>query len=252
MHYELGEADNHVRWCFSRLRFLSSLLKDQLRRDCLWDDFQQEMYATAYYAFSQKMTMVDTRRLAGRRIRFFLKSYGYRYRGNSFIRQEMAFSSIFQDWKIANLTSPEEPPAMSVRDHSPKYTNFPEQITKLLQRKPDGMSRTDLSMYFKIPVIEIQDYLDHLVKEGKVIEVKREIWEAHATPLYFLIGMAIPEQRMVRTERYERIRHAHFSEGKSISSIAREYHHSFHTIYRAIRMAPASVASIKESILVSV
>ena len=95
MHYDLGEANEHARWAFGKLRFVSCLLKDELRRDGHWDDFTQELYATAYHAWQQGLDVNETRRLANRRIHAFLKAYGYKAYRNSYVRQETTFSASF-------------------------------------------------------------------------------------------------------------------------------------------------------------
>ena len=51
--YDLGEANIYARMCLSRLRFVTCLLKDELRRDGLWDDLIQELYVTAFEAWRQ-------------------------------------------------------------------------------------------------------------------------------------------------------------------------------------------------------
>ena len=107
-----------------------------------------------------------------------------------------------------------------------------------IRRSAQGITRARLSMNLEAPVSEIQRFLASLVKEGKIIEVKREAWEGRITSLYLVAGAKVPEQRLIHTETYERIRQA-YQAGKSLSWIAREHHHSFHTIYRAIRMNPA-------------
>ena len=115
------------------------------------------------------------------------------------------------------------------------------------------MTRADLSMYLEVPVRELQWHLDSLLKDNRVVQVKRESYEGSPpTPLFFITGAKVPEQKMVKTEMYEHIRQAYFVEGKSKDWIAREYHHSLHTVYRAIRMVPAQVAASKSRELVSV
>lgn len=47
---ELGPASSAARLCFSRLRFLPTWLKEQLRREGIWDDLVQETYCTAWGA----------------------------------------------------------------------------------------------------------------------------------------------------------------------------------------------------------
>ena len=68
---DLGEASRHLAWTFGRLRFLSCLLKDQIKMDSLWEDFEQELKTIAYDAWLQNLTMPETWRYASRRIRAF-------------------------------------------------------------------------------------------------------------------------------------------------------------------------------------
>jgi hypothetical protein len=242
MHYDLGEANNHARWCFSRLRFISCLLKDNLRREGLWDDLTQQLYATAYQAWQEEMTMGETGRYASRQIHAFLKSYGYKAYRNTYIKLENAFSGVFQDWQVDNLASPEEPSQRVVRDYPRADNHLKEQIVNTLKRKPAGLTRSGLSMYLEAPVKELQWYLDSLVKNGQIIEVTREAWEGHITPLFLIAGAQIPEQKRVKTEMYERIRQAYFVEGKSANWIVQEYHHHWRTVRKAINSAPAPAA----------
>ena len=109
MHYDLGEAEDHARWTFCRLQFISCLLKDQIRQDSLWDDFIQELYTAAYDAWQQQMTMPETRRYASRRIHAFLKSYGYKAYRNSYVRNETPFAAAFPDWLVENLADADRP-----------------------------------------------------------------------------------------------------------------------------------------------
>ena len=251
MRYEMGEANNHARWCFSRLRFISCLLKDSLRREGIWDDLTQQLYATAYQAWQQEMTIGETRRYASRQIHAFLKSYGYKAYRNSYIKLENAFSGVFQDWQVDNLASPEEPSQRCVRHYPLEDHHLKEQIVNTLKRKPEGMTRSGLSMYLEAPVKELQWYLDSLVKNGRVIEVKREAWEGHITPLFLIAGAEIPEQKRVKTETYERIRHAYFVEGKSANRIAMEYHHNWNTVRKAISssLAPPVPTNVSTGLL---
>lgn len=236
MRYEMEEANDHARWCLSRLRFMSCLLKDQIRQDSLWDDFIQELYATAYDAWQQKMTIVETRRYAGRQIHAFLKSYGYKAYRNTYIKQENAFSGVFQDWQVTDLPAPERPLHKSF-DYD---VGLKESILRNLSNHPQGMTRSRLSMNLEAPVKEIQRFLDSLLKEGRVIEVKREVWDGHISPLYLIAGTRIPEQRNIHTDMYERIRRAYFVEGKSMNWIALEYHHGWSTVLKAIRSATSA------------
>jgi hypothetical protein len=243
MHYELGEADNHVRWCFSRLRFMSCIVKDKLKKDGIWEDFTQELYTTSYSAWQQNLDIAETRRYAGRQIHAFFKEYGYKRYRNSYIKMENPFAGIFQDWQVSNLSSIEESPNLLAKGDSLVDNYLKEHIVNILKRKLEGMTRADLSMYLEVPVQELQWYLDALLKDNRIVQVKRESYEGSPpTPLFFIAGAKIPEQRMVKTEMYENIRKAFFVDGKSKDRIAREYHHSLHTVYRAIRMTPASLS----------
>ena len=235
MHYNMGPADDHARWTFSRLRFLTCLLKDELRRDSLWDDFTQELYATAYDAWQQGMDITETRRYASRRIHTFLKSYGYKAYRNSYVRQETPFAATFPDWLVENLPAADQPLHKSF-DYD---IGLKASIERNLQNHPQGMTRSRLSTNLEAPVKDIQRFLDSLVKEGKVVEFKRETWDGHITPLYFVAGAKLPEASNVRTEMYERIRRAYFEEGLSVNRICEEYHHSETTVKEAIRTAPA-------------
>jgi hypothetical protein len=154
---------------------------------------------------------------------------------------------------VSNLSSIEEPPDLLARGDSLGDNYLKEHIVNILKRKLEGMTRADLSMYLEVPVLELQWYLDALLKDNRIVQVKRESYEGTPpTPLLFIAGAKIPEQRMVKTEMYECIRKAFFVDGKSKDWIAREYHHSLHTVYRAIRMAPAPAANTKEKDLVTV
>ena len=62
-----GPANDAGKMCFSRLRFLPTRLKEELRQDGLWDDLLQETYATAWEAWQQGLSERETYRLMGRR-----------------------------------------------------------------------------------------------------------------------------------------------------------------------------------------
>jgi hypothetical protein len=249
MHYELGEADNHVKWCFSRLRFMSSIVKDKLKKDSIWEDFLQELYATGYIAWQQKMDMAETRRYASRQIHAFFKEYGYKAYRNTYIKMDQSFSAVFADWQVNNLGSPEVP---VVKDTAgDRYLQ--EHIVNILKRKPTGMTRADLSTFLEVPVKELQWHLDTLLKERRIIQVKRESYEGSPpTPLFFITGAVVPEQRMVKTEMYENIRRLYFSEGKTMDEIASSCHHSLHTICKAIHSVPHPAANCEKRELATV
>jgi hypothetical protein len=242
MHYELGEADNHVRWCFSRLRFMSSILKDKIRKDGIWEDFTQELYATSVMAWQQNMDIGETRRYARRQIHAFFKEYGYKSYRNTYVKMEQSFSGVFADWQVNNLDAPEMPANNFMRKDTVGDNYLQEQIVNILKRKVEGLTRADLSMYLQVPVHELQWHLDSLLKGNRIVQVKRESYEGTPpTPLFFIAGAKLPEQKMVKTEMYENIRRLYFSEGKTMEGIAKECHHSLHTICKAIHSPPVSM-----------
>ncbi|MBA7681240.1 hypothetical protein ES703_89578 [subsurface metagenome] len=110
-----------------------------------------------------------------------------------------------------------------------------ELILELLRKNPQGLTRADLSMRLQVLVGELNLYLNRLVKRQQVISVKRESTRGRPpTPLLFIAGATIPEEKNVATERDERIRQVYFVDGWSIKRINREFHHDKRTIHRAI------------------
>ncbi len=115
-----------------------------------------------------------------------------------------------------------------------------ERVLKLLRRKPEGMLKEKLYAPLGISVRELDRYLAPLIKNGQVIEVKRENCRGRPRgPLLVIAGAPIPEQKMVKTEMMERIRNAYFEEGKSIRQIERELHHAKKIVRRALEAAAA-------------
>lgn len=51
---------------------------------------------------------------------------------------------------------------------------------------------------------------------------------------------------MIKVDKIERIRRAYYVEGKSMRQIAREYHHSRHTIKKVLDTAEAGRYTLKE------
>ena len=51
---------------------------------------------------------------------------------------------------------------------------------------------------------------------------------------------------MIKVDKIERIRRAYYVEGKSMRQIAREYHHSWHTVKKALASAEAGHYTLKE------
>jgi len=111
-----------------------------------------------------------------------------------------------------------------------------ERVLELLRKNPQGMARRDLSARLKVPIWIINLYLNPLIERQQVIAVRRENTRGRPlTPLWFIAGAEIPEMKVVKVERDDRIRQAHFIEGWSIKRIKRELHHDKRTIRRAIQ-----------------
>ncbi len=251
-HYDLGEANLHAKWAFSQLRFVTCLLKDELRREGLWDDLIQEIYAAGFEAWQKRLNEYETYRYAGRRVYAFLKDCGYRLYRGAHIRPEKPFAVVFQDIDdIDEFLKPLESPPMPYFEGS----NLREPILQLLRLAEGmkGMKRSELYHHLKISAQELEWHLAPLLKSQQIVEVKRENCNGRPRGSLLLIaGVPIPEEKMVKTEMMERIRRAYFVEGKSIKGIAREFHHDRRKVRRAIRSSPAPVVSSEEKELVSV
>jgi ribosome-binding protein aMBF1 (putative translation factor) len=90
-------------------------------------------------------------------------------------------------------------------------------------------------MRLQVYVREVNRYLIQLSKKKQVISIKRESTRGRSpTPLFFIAGATIPEEKKVKEERDERIRQAYFLKGWSIKRIKRELHHDKRTIRRAL------------------
>ena len=251
MYYELGAADTHVKWCFSRLRFMSSILKDKLKRDNIWEDFLQELHVSGYLAWQQEMSMEETRRYAQRQIHAFFKEYGYRRYRNSYIKLEQCFSAVFADWQERNLSEMES--TVEVWPDSAGDNRLKEHILNILKRKPEGMTRAELTSYLEVSVKELQGHLDSLIREKRIVQVDREGYGGFPpTPLLFIAGARIPEQKSVRTEIFAEIRRLYFVERKTTKQIAQERHHSLRTIGMAIHASATTLANQRERELVKV
>lgn len=241
--YDLGPANEHAKWAFGRIRFLSYLLREDMRKNDLWEDFIQSLYTCAFNAWQQKMGIQETRRYASRQMRAFLKQYGYKAYRNSYVRMEACFSAVYTGWQQDNL--PESRP--SRRNLMPRsLASDPltqERILKILSQKPQGISRRGLIAQLRISVTELQWHLDNLQREQRIVRVTRELQLGRVSTLIFMAGDRIPEQKVVKGEIYENIRRAYFEQGKSTPQIAREYHHSQTTICQAIHSDPRYAAS---------
>ena len=116
-----------------------------------------------------------------------------------------------------------------------------ERILELLRKKPQGVSRRDLATRLWIPVWELNLHLKKFIESQQVIAVNRENTRGRPlSPLFFLAGAEIPEDKKVKTPRDERIRQAYFVEGWSIKRIKRDLHHDKRTIRRALQKGRAA------------
>ena len=243
MDYELGAAGTHVKWSFGRLKFVPILLKEKIRRDGIWEDLSQELYAAGFLAWKQGMSMQETRRLASRRIHGFLKSYSFKRYRNSYLKMEPTFSAVFADWQVSNMEEMTEPPDIFERQDSAGDHYLKEHILRILRRKPEGMTRAEMTSYLEVSVKELQGYLDSLLKEKRIVQFDREGYGGYPpTPLFFIAGAKLPEQKHVRMEVFAAIRQLYFEEGKTTKQIAQERHCSPRTVNYAIHSTPDSAS----------
>jgi len=116
-----------------------------------------------------------------------------------------------------------------------RRVHLDERILELLRKKPQGVSRRDLSTRLQVPIMQLKRNLNRLIERQQVIAVRRENTRGRPpSPLLFIAGAEIPKEKMVREERDDRIRQAYFIEGWSIKRINRELHHHRKLIRRAI------------------
>jgi hypothetical protein len=117
-----------------------------------------------------------------------------------------------------------------------RRVHLDERILELLRKKPQGVSRRDLSTRLQVPVGELKWNLNQLIERQQAIAVIRENTRGRPpSPLLFIAGAEIAEEKVVKIERDDRIRQAYFIEGWSIKQIKRELHHDKRTIRRAIQ-----------------
>ena len=229
---DLGPANHYAALCISRLRWLSIDMKDLLRKEDLWEDLIQELYAAALFAWKQGMDKAETRRCAHRHIYAFLKAYGLRLYCRGYVRPEIPLFSVFTDVFDRGIAPRDAVPFISRNDD-----HLDEKILDFLRKHPEGLTRRKVSGNFQILVQEVDRYLAPMIKQGKVVEIKRENTRGRPlTPLLVVLepGQILPEPKMVKAERDERIRHAYFVEEKSIKQINRELHHDKRTVRKAI------------------
>jgi hypothetical protein len=225
----------------SRLRWLSVDMKDLLRKEGLWEDLIQELYTAALFAWKHGMDEAETRRCAQRYIYAFLKAYGFRLYCRGYVRQEIPLFGVFTDVFNRGIAPRDAPPMPFI---SRNGDHLDEKMLDFLRKHPEGLTRSKVSMNFQIPVQEVDWCLAPMIKQGKVVEIKRE--NTCGRPLSPLLvalepgpslgrtGQVLPEPKMVKAEQMERIRQAYFVEGKGIKRIAREFHHCRRTVRKAI------------------
>ena len=230
MSINLGLANHHAALCISRVRWLSLHLKYTLRKNGIWEDLMQELRSTAFEAWQSGMDDAETRNFAQRRLYAFLKSYGFRLYLGGWHQCERTLESVYPGMFDRGIAPRDGSPRDLI---SREDDHLDEKILDLLRKHPEGLPRWKLSMKFQTPVWEVSSYLAPMIKKGEVIELKRESLHGQPTPLLFIAGAKIPEERHVKTERDERIRQAH-SQGWSIKRINRELHHDKRTIRRAL------------------
>jgi len=111
MPIDLGPANHHATLCISRVRWLSPSMKYLMRKERIWEDLIQEMYAAAFFAWKQGMDDTEARRFAARRLYAFLKAYGFRHYRGRYIKREKPLESVF-NFNIADrgLAPRDDPP----------------------------------------------------------------------------------------------------------------------------------------------
>ena len=241
MRYEMGEANQHAIWCLGRLRFLSCLLKDRIRQEGLWEDMIQELYVTAFQACKTGLDINDTRKAASNSINHFLQSYGWRTYRHHYFKVEKCFAAVcHEQWQEDSL-QPVEGNQNAIFFGG---EDLQEPILKFLKTRPECITRAKICARLQVSMYEVEWYLTALVKKGYVVSVERENWLGRPqSPLLLIAGLPLPKAKKNKAEEMERIRHAHFAEGKSIKCIAREFHHDRRIIRRAIReLVPAGVS----------
>ena len=234
MRYELGPANHHAAISLSRIRWLSPDMRELLRKEGIFKDLIQEMYAAGWQAYREQLDDDETRRFSARRLYAFLKAYGFHWRRRQRVKLEMPFSVAF-DFNISDRgIAPKD--GMPLPCYSSDHLD--EKILAYIRNHPQGVTRGRIAASFQIMVIEVQRYLTRFKEKGLVFETRREsIRGRPAGSLFFATGQTLPSMKAVATERDERIRHAYFVEGKSIKQIKRELHHDKRIIRRAIGKA---------------
>ena len=233
---DLGPANHHAAVCIARVRWLSPEMRRLLRKEGIWEDLIQQLYTAAFEAWQSGLDDVETRRFASRRLYAFFKAYGFRHTWHGYFRREKFLESAF-DFNIAGRGARPQG-RLPHTSFNRNGDHLDEKITALLKKHPEGMPRREIVSSLWIPVWEIDQHLAPMIKQGKVVEVKRENTRGRPlSPLLVAIepGQALPQPKKVKTEQMERIRQSYFIEGKSIKQIAREFNHCRRTVRKVIQ-----------------
>lgn len=166
-------AEDHARFCFSKLRFYPVGLKDDLRQRGLWDDLAQELYRIALDAWQAGKTPQEMGGMATRELRAFLRAYGYQRRGDSFVQPETVLSGIGEeseaDWE--NILAG----AMVLPASYSAPAGLEEAILTILRKHPDGFSQHQVNhrLQQRASGAVVSDCCARLVMRGLVREVPR-------------------------------------------------------------------------------
>ena len=84
---------------------------------------------------------------------------------------------------------------------SQRRNHLHEHILELLRKKPQGMTRSDISKWLQVPVGELKAHLNQLIQRQQVIAVRKEnTYGRSISPLLFIAGAEIPEEKAVKDE----------------------------------------------------
>lgn len=224
--------------CFCKIRWVPMWLRDELHRRGLWEDLRQELRVAAWEAWQQGLGEKEIYRLADRRLRAFLKANGYYFYQRRFYSPERSFSSITDDLEVLEKVLSRGTPVSSAHTAAPAFIRdhdcLDQAILALLKRK-GGLGKPEVCRRLNISIQELHWRCAPLIKQGLVVEVRRE--NGRGRPLTPLLVTLEPGQEpppMMRTEKMERIRQAYL-EGKSIEQIRVELHHHRKTVKRALQ-----------------
>ncbi|GAJ02381.1 unnamed protein product, partial [marine sediment metagenome] len=138
---------------------------------------------------------------------------------------------------------------------------LPERLIQIGYKIENGekLSEADASYWARQKAkLNCRRHTDHLSDREKrrilrlhsegisMCKIARTMGRSHKAIMRVLAGRQplsrrdwLTKMELAAKERDERIRHAYFVDGKTVSQIAREFHYGCHTIYRAIRSGAA-------------